>query len=207
MVKVKICGITEPAMAIEACLAGADAIGMVFYPPSSRYVDVGRAADVAAAMPPFVQRVGLFVDANPVLVEDILAKVELDLLQFHGSETAAYCDGFNKPYIKAIAMKPGMDVRAKMAEFPNARGFLLDTYDPGQPGGTGQSFNWGEFPANAGRPLVLAGGLTPDNVALAIRTCKPYAVDVSGGVEASKGKKSISLVRAFIRNAKSVEVM
>ena len=207
MIKVKICGITDPQMAIDACMAGADAIGLVFYPSSSRYVDPVCAASIAKAMPPFVQRVGLFVNAHRDEVLSILHQVELDLLQFHGDESAEYCDSFGKAYIKVIAMKSGTDVRMRMAEYPNAKGFLLDAYHPEQPGGTGQAFNWAEFPVDADKPLILAGGLTPDNVAEAIQSCQPYAVDVSGGVEASKGKKSIERIRAFIRNAKSIEVI
>lgn len=206
-VKVKICGITQPDDAIVACKAGADAIGLVFYRPSCRFVDVAAAKAIADAMPPFVQRVGLFVNASKAEVEAVLAQVDLDLLQFHGEETPEYCQSFQKAYIKALAMKQGLDVAATMAEYQYAKGFLLDTYHPQQPGGTGEAFNWELFPKNAQKPLVLAGGLTVANVQEAIKICQPYAVDVSGGVESQKGIKSTTLIRAFINKAKSVEVI
>lgn len=206
-VKVKICGISRLSDAIFACEAGADAIGLVFYKPSSRYVDIAMATTIADGMPPFVQRVGLFVNASVAEVRQILESVDLDLLQFHGDETAEYCESFKKAYIKAITMKSGLDIAGKMAEYPGAKGFLLDTYHPQQPGGTGEVFNWEHFPKTASKPLILAGGLTADNVQQAIQTCQPYAVDVSGGVEIDKGIKSTDKIRAFINKAKSIEVV
>jgi phosphoribosylanthranilate isomerase len=206
-VKVKICGITKLPDAIFACDAGADAIGLVFYKPSSRNVDIAMARAIADGMPPFVQRVGLFVNASAAEVRQVLENVDLDLLQFHGDEAPEYCESFNKAFIKAITMKPGLDITEKMAGYPGAKGFLLDTYHPQQPGGTGEVFNWEHFPKTANKPLILAGGLTAENVQHAIQICQPYAVDVSGGVEIDKGIKSTDKIRAFINKAKSIEVV
>ena len=206
IVRVKICGLTKPKDASAACIAGADAIGLVFYPPSSRYVDIQSAQVIAEVIPPFVQRVGLFVNASVEEVNSVLEHVSLDLLQFHGQESASYCASFNKPYIKAIAMKPNLNLNAVIAEHTQARGFLLDTYHPAKPGGTGESFNWDLFPKDVTKPLILAGGLHAENVQQAISTCKPYAVDVSGGVESQPGIKSIEKIKAFIKQAKSIEI-
>jgi phosphoribosylanthranilate isomerase len=203
-VKVKICGITRAEDAVVAALAGADAIGLVFYPPSSRCVSLNQAQQIAAATPPFVQRVALFVDASAAEVREVLEHIDIDLLQFHGDETPAYCEQFNKAYIKALPMRPDVDVVAQMATYPAAKGFLLDTYRPGVPGGTGETFNWQDFPRNCDKPLILAGGLTAENVRQAINTCVPYAVDVSGGVEIQRGVKSAELIKAFIDQAKSI---
>lgn len=203
----KICGLTTVNDAVAACVAGADAIGLVFYQPSCRYVDNAKAALIADAMPPFVQRVGLFVNASEAEVKAVLAQVDLDLLQFHGDETAEYCESFGKAYIKAFSMKPNIDIAARMASFKRAKGFLLDTYHPDHPGGTGEIFNWNEFPSAINKPLVLAGGLHIGNIQEAIQVCRPYAVDVSGGVESAKGVKSIAKIQAFIEKAKSVEVV
>ncbi|SDZ90346.1 phosphoribosylanthranilate isomerase [Microbulbifer marinus] len=201
--QVKICGITNIEDATAAVAAGADALGLVFYPSSPRHVDVDTAATIAAAVPPFVTLTGLFVDAAAADVEAVLTKVPLNLLQFHGRETAQYCEQFRRPYIKALRMKDGLDVHAAMDGHPRARGFLLDAYRPGVPGGTGETFDWQRVPQDSGRAIVLAGGLQPDNVALAIAAARPQAVDVSGGVEASPGKKDPQKVAAFIRAAKN----
>ncbi len=204
--RVKICGLTDPSLARAAADAGADAIGLVFYPPSKRYVDIAVAKIIADAIPPFVQRVGLFVDETKAQVERTLADVSLDLLQFQGNESPEYCESFGVPYVKALSMKPGVDIVGLMDTFPNARGFLLDTYHPDKPGGVGEAFDWQMFPTYDRKPLILAGGLNADNVQDAIRTCQPYAVDVSGGVEAAPGIKSVEKMQAFVRNAKSIEV-
>lgn len=201
--RVKICGITNSEDALLAAEAGADALGLVFYAQSPRCVNAEQAAAIAAAAPPFVTLVGLFVDADAAQVEQVLTKVPLNLLQFHGAENATYCEQFRRPYIKALRMKPGLDLEAAMAEHVNARGFLLDAYRPGVPGGTGERFDWRRVPQHSGRQIILAGGLTADNVAEAIAVARPQAVDVSGGVEASPGKKDPRKVRAFIRAAKS----
>lgn len=201
-VRVKICGITRSEDAVQAVAAGADALGLVFYERSSRAVDLGGALAISAAAGPFVTLVGLFVDAEPERVASVLAQVPLQLLQFHGDESAAYCEAFERPYIKAIRMRPGVDLDVLMAAHPKAQGFLLDAYRPGLPGGTGETFDWQRVPRNSNRPIVLAGGLTPDNVAEAVAQTQPYAVDVSGGVEASAGQKDAYKVKTFIENAK-----
>lgn len=200
--QVKICGITTSEDARDAVAAGADALGLVFYAKSPRSVTAEQAAVIARAVPPFVTLVGLFVDAASAEVEDILARVPLNLMQFHGSESADDCEQFRRPYIKALRMKDDLDVLAAMAGHPAARGFLLDAYRPGVPGGTGESFDWQRVPRGSGQQIVLAGGLTPDNVARAIDEARPQAVDVSGGVEISPGHKDPHKVAAFIRAAK-----
>ncbi|CAA0107370.1 N-(5'-phosphoribosyl)anthranilate isomerase [BD1-7 clade bacterium] len=205
--RVKICGLTDENAARMAASAGADAIGLVFYPPSKRYVTTSQAASIASAIPPFVQRVGLFVNETKEAVERIKDTVQLDLLQFQGGESPEYCESFNFPYIKALQMKPGVDITESFKAFPNARAFLLDTYHPDQHGGIGETFNWDEFPDYSDKPLILAGGLNPDNVQDAIKACQPYAVDVSSGVESGPGIKSTEKMQAFVRSAKSIEVM
>ncbi|MBI5041254.1 MAG: phosphoribosylanthranilate isomerase [Gammaproteobacteria bacterium] len=197
--RVKICGITRPEDGLEAARLGADAIGLAFYAPRPRAVSVGRAAEIAACLPPFVTRVGLFVDALPAEIEAVLAAVPLDLLQFHGDETEAECVRFGYPYLKAVSMRPDRDVVAALRAYPSANGFLLDAYHPAVPGGSGESFDWRRVPTDRPRPIVLAGGLTPDNVADAVRAVRPYAVDVSSGVEAAKGIKDVTKMAEFIR--------
>lgn len=203
--RVKICGITRAEDALEAARLGADAIGLVFYPPSPRAVTPAQAAEVVRELPPFVTRVGLFVNAER---EDIAAAIEtaqLDLLQFHGDESPAACRGHGRPWIKALRMAPEMDVAAQMARYPDAQGILLDAWRPGVPGGTGETFDWDRIPAQRPRPLILAGGLAPENVAGAIRRVRPWAVDVSGGVERAKGIKDADRMAAFIREVMNVE--
>ncbi|MCK7595780.1 phosphoribosylanthranilate isomerase [Microbulbifer sp. CAU 1566] len=201
--RVKICGITCVEDALLAVDAGADALGLVFYPSSPRNVSLDQAAEIARAVSPFVVLTGLFVDAHPQQLEQVLEQVPLNLLQFHGDETAPYCRQFRRPYIKALRMKPELDPVEAMAAYPDARGILLDAYRKGVPGGTGDTFDWQRVPQNSGRPIILAGGLNPDNVAQAILSAGPDAVDVSGGVEAAPGKKDARKVRAFIRAARS----
>lgn len=187
---------------MQAALLGADAIGLVFYAPSPRAVTVERAAEIAAALPPFVTRVGLFVDALPAEVQAVLAAVRLDLLQFHGEETEADCLRFDYPYLKAISMRPGRDIAAALASYPSANGFLLDAFHPAVPGGSGESFDWGRVPTERPRPIVLASGLHAGNVAEAVRQVRPYAVDVSSGVEAAKGIKDVIKMAEFIRGVR-----
>ncbi|WP_371366064.1 phosphoribosylanthranilate isomerase [Pseudomonas sp. QL9] len=201
-VRIKICGITRVEDALAAAEAGADAIGLVFYPKSPRAVSVQQARQILAALPPFVSSVGLFVNASRCELGEILDAVPLDMLQFHGDESAADCSGYHKPYLKALRVKAGDDIAAKAAEYPAASGILLDTYVEGVPGGTGAAFDWSLIPEQMPRPLVLAGGLTAENVAAAIRQVRPYAVDVSGGVEASKGIKDAAKIRAFIQQCR-----
>lgn len=197
--RVKICGITRPEDGLRAALLGADAIGLVFYAPSPRAVSPERAAEIAASLPPFVTRVGLFVNAAPAEIEAVLAAVRLDLLQFHGDETEADCSRFGHPYLKALNMRPELDVTKAMQAYPGASGFLLDAYHPAVPGGSGESFDWDRVPVERPRPIVLAGGLHPGNVVEAVRRVRPYAVDVSSGVEAAKGIKDPAKLAEFIR--------
>ncbi|MCH8543283.1 MAG: phosphoribosylanthranilate isomerase [Alcanivorax sp.] len=204
--RVKICGITRADDALAAARAGADAIGLVFYGPSPRAVTAEQAAAICAVLPPFVTTVGLFVDATEAEVAAVLSRVPLDLLQFHGDETPEYCRRFDTPWIKALAMRDGLDVAACATRYAGARGLLLDAWVPGVPGGTGEVFDWARIPDALPMPVVLAGGLTPDNVAQAIARVQPWAVDVSGGVEARdasgdalRGIKSAEAMKAFIQ--------
>jgi phosphoribosylanthranilate isomerase len=198
-VRVKICGITRLEDALAAAQNGADAIGFVFDSGSPRFVTGERAADIAAALPPFVTKTGLFVDADAGFVRRMLEQVPLDLLQFHGEEKADYCGRFRRPYIKSVAMDGSVDVSAVATVYADASALLLDASVAGVPGGTGQQFDWKLVPADAGVPIVLAGGLTPENVAEAIATVRPYAVDVSSGVEREKGIKDAARIEAFMR--------
>lgn len=195
--RVKICGITRVADALDAIALGADALGFVFYAPSPRAVSAQTVQNIVAQLPPFVSTVGLFVDATPQEVQNVLAQVPLSLLQFHGDETNEYCQQFGVPWIKALRMEPDSDILAKIAEYPQAQGILLDAWHPHLKGGTGQTFDWRHWP-HSDKALILAGGLTPENVTEAIHFTKPYAVDVSGGVEASKGIKEFTLLQAFM---------
>lgn len=203
-VRVKICGITSVADARTAVNAGADAIGLVFYAPSPRCVDLAQARSIALAVGPLVTTVGLFVNAEADFIERVLAGVPLNLLQFHGDETPEDCARWQRPYLKALRMRPGFDAGAELARYSGASGVLLDAYRPGVPGGTGETFDWQRFPREAERPLVLAGGLTPDNVARAVAQTHARAVDVSGGVESAPGRKDPDKVYAFIAQAKQI---
>jgi phosphoribosylanthranilate isomerase len=187
---------------LAAAAAGADAIGLVFYPRSPRAVTIEQARAIIAALPPFVTTVGLFVDASRCELGEILDAVPLDLLQFHGDESAADCEGHNRPYIKALRVKAGDDIAAQIESYANASGVLLDTFVAGVPGGTGLAFDWSLVPRGLKRPIILAGGLTAENVRCAIDQVQPYAVDVSGGVEVSKGIKDSEKIRAFMRAVK-----
>lgn len=204
MTRVKICGITNQEDALAACHAGADALGFVFYEPSPRHVEAAVAKTILAALPPFVTSVGLFVNATADFIQSVLDQVPLDLLQFHGDETEPDCSCWGRPYIKAIRMQEGTDLAAQCQTYHSSRGILLDTFVAGQPGGTGLTFNWQSVPEGLSKPIVLAGGLEPSNVADAIRQVQPWAVDVSGGVEAAKGKKDNALMQAFITGVHSV---
>ena len=197
-VRVKICGITRVDDAIAAERAGADAIGLVFYPPSSRNVALEPAAEIAAASGAFTTTVGLFVNPEPAELERVLASVRLERLQFHGDESEDFCRQFGIPYLKALRMRPGADLAALAAEYPSAGGILLDSYKPGVAGGTGETFDWTLIPDSLRSSIILAGGLNPDNVATAIQQVRPAAVDVSGGVESAPGIKSEDRIRAFI---------
>ncbi|MBQ0812170.1 phosphoribosylanthranilate isomerase [Roseovarius sp.] len=196
-VRVKICGITRVEDAQIAVAAGTHSLGFVFYEPSPRYIEPYMAAEIISAIPPFVTTTALFVDADSAYVREVIAMTKVDLLQFHGEEPPEYCEQFDRPYIKALRMKPGIDLIQQAEYYSSARAMLLDAYKPGIPGGTGESFEWSMIP-DALRPhIILAGGLTPDNVMQAIQKVMPYAVDISGGVEASKGIKDIHKIKYF----------
>jgi len=197
--RVKICGITRPEDALVAVDLGVDALGLVFYAPSPRNVTIATAADVARQIPAFVSVVGLFVNAEPSFVEEVIANVGLSLLQFHGDETPEDCERFGLPYIKAIRVKADTNLVQYARDFTSAKALLLDTYTEGVAGGTGQMFDWNLIPSALPKPVILAGGLQANNVAQAIRQVKPYAVDVSGGVEATKGIKDAQKIAAFMQ--------
>lgn len=202
MTRIKICGITRVEDALAAARAGADAIGLVFHAASPRAVSIEQARTIVKALPPFVTTVGLFVDAAEETIRSVLDQVPLDLLQFHGDEPDTFCQRFARPYIKAVRVRPGDDLDALAANWPGASGILLDSYKPGVPGGTGETFDWSMIPAQRSWTLVLAGGLQSQNVGQAIDLTAPWAVDVSGGVEATKGIKDIDKINAFIHEVK-----
>ena len=203
--RVKICGITREEDAEAAVENGVDAIGFVFYEPSPRHITVGRAAVIARLLPPFVTTVALFVNADEVTIASVVDQVGVDLLQFHGQECPDYCAGHRRPWVRAVRVKPETDLLAVQSEFAAARGLLLDAYRPGVPGGTGETFDWDRIPAELAPRIVLAGGLSPENVGDAVRRVRPYAVDVSGGVEAAKGIKDRQKIKAFIEEVRSAE--
>lgn len=203
--RVKICGITQKQDAAFCARSGADAIGLVFYGPSPRAVTTEQAVEIVDSLPPFITTVGLFVDADKNDVNEVLAKVKLDCLQFHGSEDVAYCEQFDRPYIKAIRMAEDTNIEALAKEYKSASALLLDTYVADVPGGTGQSFNWERVPEICSKPIILAGGLTSANVGEAVKIAKPYAVDVSGGVEQSKGIKDAAKIEKFIHEVENVD--
>ena len=196
--RVKICGITSVNDAIFAVNAGADAIGLVFYAPSPRFVTIEQAQQIVAAIPPFVSVVALFVNALSTEIKTVLAQVRIDIVQFHGDETRTDCEQIKLPYYKAIRVKADTNLLQYEAEFSSAKALLLDTYSDVAFGGTGQVFDWGLVPQNLTKPVILAGGLTAENVALGIKQVRPYAVDVSGGVEQSKGVKDVAKIAAFM---------
>ena len=196
--RVKICGITRVEDAKAVVDAGADALGLVFYDPSPRSVTIQQAADICQAVPAFVTVTALFVDASAEHVNNVLSQVPVDLLQFHGDELPEYCSSFGRPYIKVIRVRDGLDVPALAKQYACSRALLLDAYRPGVPGGTGETFDWGLIPENLDLPVILAGGLNPDNIESAVTQVRPFAVDVSGGVEAAKGIKDSQLINQFI---------
>lgn len=203
--RVKICGITRFEDGLAAVRAGADAIGLVFYPPSPRAVTPKIAAEIVARLPPFVTTTGLFVDHSREEIETVLEQVPLDLLQFHGHETPEQCEGHGRPWIKALRMHDGIDLHREREHYPNAAGLLLDAYRKGVPGGTGEAFDWRRIPADLAGEIILAGGLNGENIEQAIETVRPYAVDVSGGVEASKGIKSPQKIESFMRGVQRAD--
>ena len=203
--RVKICGITRAGHARAAAEAGADAIGLVFYEPSPRFVTCAQARAVCAALPPLVSVVGVFVNPVPHEVEAVVDRLPVDLLQFHGEESRELCAGTGKPYVKAVRVRTRDDVVTAAARYPDARALLLDTHHDALWGGTGASFDWRVVPDDVEHPVVLAGGLTPDNVGDAIRLVRPFAVDVSGGVESAPGEKDARSIERFIKEVASAE--
>ncbi|MEF3192932.1 MAG: phosphoribosylanthranilate isomerase [Halothiobacillaceae bacterium] len=202
--RIKICGITRPEDALEAARLGADAVGLVLYAPSPRAVDVVRAARIRDVLPPFVQPVALFVDPSEAEVEAVLKLIPEVMLQFHGSETPAFCASFGRPYLKALPMGKGGDPGNEAARHVRACGFVLDSHDAGGVGGSGQVFDWSTIPS-LDRPIVLAGGLRPENVGEAVRHVRPWAVDVSSGVERAPGIKDPARMAAFINEVRHAD--
>lgn len=203
--RVKICGITRPEDALVAAECGVDAIGLVFYPKSPRYVDAEQAKIIIAALPPFVTTVGLFMDTQADDIYLVVKSVPLDCLQFHGDECPADCGRYDLPYIKAVAMQGGMDYALYTASYPDAAGFLLDSHRTGQAGGTGKTFDWSQIPKKQDKPLILAGGLRPDNVAEAISQVQPYGIDLSSGVESSPGVKDAAKIQNLMKEVRRVD--
>ncbi|MCD4486755.1 phosphoribosylanthranilate isomerase [Chromobacterium vaccinii] len=202
VVRIKICGITRPEDGAEAARLGADAVGLVFYDKSPRNVSIEQARAVITALPPFVSVVALFVNPEREWVERVLAGCAIDVLQFHGEESAEFCRAFHRPYLKAVRVKPGVDLLEWAGRYPDARGLLTDAFVEGAHGGTGATFDWTLLPDDLPLPLILSGGLDEQNIIEAVRRVKPAAVDVSSGVEASKGIKSAARMAAFISGAR-----
>lgn len=205
LVRIKICGLRSPEQALAAVSAGADAIGLNFYAASPRSVEVAVARHICDVLPPFVSSVGLFVNAPAELVATVLDAVPLQMLQFHGDEDEAYCEQWRRPYLKVLRMREDLDTGAAMMAYASAAGIMLDSYRRGMPGGTGEVFDWDRIPRQRPRPLVLAGGLTAANVGQAIRRVRPWAVDVSGGVEQEPGVKDPAAMEAFVRAVRAAE--
>jgi phosphoribosylanthranilate isomerase len=197
--RVKICGITRVEDALAAVNAGADAIGLVFYAGSPRFVTIAQAQNIVAKIPPFVSMVGLFVNASKTEIESVLSQVHLDTLQFHGDELPHDCEQINLPYYKAIRVKADTNLVQYAQQYHTARALLLDAFSEAAMGGTGQTFDWNLIPANLPKPIILAGGLNAKNIGKAIRQVNPYAVDVSGGVEITKGIKDAGKIAAFMQ--------
>lgn len=200
--RIKICGIREPEMALHAARAGADAVGVVFHRPSPRYVTPEEAARVARALPPYVMAVGLFVNLPAEEVRSILSQVPLQMLQFQGDEPAEFCESFGVPFVRAVRMEAGTDLLEYARRFSRARALLLDAHVPGLAGGTGRTFDWKGVPRSLPIPAILSGGLTIENVGRAVREVKPWAVDVSSGVEAERGVKDPRKIEEFIRSVR-----
>lgn len=197
MTRVKFCGLTRADDVALAVSSGADALGFVFYEPSSRYVTIAVACELTKAVPAFVTRVGLFVNAEPKRVVEAFQKARLNLIQYHGDESPEYCESIGLPYIKAFRVQPETEILSEMERYPQASGFLLDAYVKGQPGGTGERFDWGLIP-KTDRPIILAGGLTPENAKDAIDSVAPWALDVSGGIEVEPGRKDPDKMARFM---------
>jgi phosphoribosylanthranilate isomerase len=203
--RVKICGITRPGDGVAAAHAGADAIGLVFYPKSPRYLSAERAVEIRDALPPFVQTVALFVNADAAQIAQVLGRVRPSMLQFHGEETAEFCAQFGTPFVKACRIRPGVDALQYLQPFSRAAAWLVDSFVP-EYGGVGESFDWSLVPRGLARPLILSGGLDAKNVAGAIRAVRPWGVDVSSGVESAKGIKDAGKMAAFVAEARNADV-
>ncbi len=203
--RVKICGFTQVEQAVQAAWLGVDAIGLVFYPPSPRYVSIDQAQQIVRALPAFTTVVALFVDETPQKITEVLAHVPIDCLQFHGREAAQACRLYAKPYLKAVQVNAQVDVRQVAEQYFDAAGLLLDAYHPQTKGGIGEVFDWALIPAQLPLPIILAGGLSVVNIENAIRTVKPYAVDVSSGVEIIKGVKDAAKMAAFLTQVNQVD--
>ncbi len=204
--RIKICGITREQDVQAVASSGADAFGLVFYEKSPRHVGLQQAAKLAQTVPPFMTVVGLFVNPSAEFVREALAQVQLDVLQFHGEEAPEFCAQFGRPYLKAIRVKTGVDLVQCASRYASAQGLLLDAYVEGTQGGTGESFDWALIPHDLPLPVILSGGLHAGNVAAAIRQVRPYAVDVSSGVEEAKGIKDAAKIAAFIKEVKNVDL-
>lgn len=203
--RVKICGITRVEDALAVSRYGVDAIGLVFYAKSPRNIEVHQALEICQELPAFVTVVALFKDADEAYVRSVISQLPIDLLQFHGAETESFCQQFEKPYIKAVGMSGQNDMAGFAKQFTSARGLLLDSHAIGEDGGSGHVFDWGVIPENIQGQIILAGGLTADNVANAISQVRPFAVDISSGVESSGGIKDEALIKAFMSEVKRVD--
>ncbi|MCI3952941.1 MAG: phosphoribosylanthranilate isomerase [Burkholderiales bacterium] len=203
---IKVCGVARVEDALAAAHHGAHAIGLVFYRPSPRYVAPALAREIIRTLPPFVTPVGLFVDATEAEVRETIALAPVGLLQFHGSESPAFCRQFALPYIKAIRVKAGTDLLQYARDYHDAKALLLDAFVEGTHGGTGQSFDWGLIPRTLPVPVVLSGGLDARNVAGAIQQVRPWAVDVSSGVESAPGIKDAGKIAAFVSGVRNADV-
>jgi len=206
MTRIKICGITRLEDALDAVHSGAHALGLVFYDKSPRHINLQQAAKLADAIPPFVTLVGLFVNASGSAVREVMQAVPLDVLQFHGEEEPEFCGQFDRPFLKAIRVKAGVNLVQYAVRYAGAQGLLLDAFVEGVPGGTGASFDWTLIPEGLPLPVVLSGGLHAGNVAEAIRQVRPYAVDVSSGVEERKGIKNAAKIAAFINEVNKIDI-
>ncbi|MGB1008287.1 MAG: phosphoribosylanthranilate isomerase [Thiolinea sp.] len=206
--RVKVCGITSVEDAEATVASGVDAIGLMFYPPSSRYLSIDKAAEILNSLPPFVSSVGLFLDAEKDFIRDVLSAVPVDTLQFHGSESPAFCRSFGRPYFKAVGMKGLLasgGFRAYADQYSDAHAILVDSHAPGAAGGTGEVFDWTQVPQDYSKPIILAGGLKPENVREAVTTTRVYAVDVSSGVESAPGIKDSERLQSFMREVRAAE--
>jgi len=202
--RIKICGITSVRDALIVSDSGADAIGLVFYPRSPRHVTIDQAAEIIDSVPPFVTTVALFLDAREDDIREVLSSMPVDLIQFHGDECPTDCGQYGRPYIKAVGMKGGVDVDAYASTYPDARGFLLDSHAVGEAGGTGERFDWSQMPSLT-KPVILAGGLNPENAGEAVRSARPFGLDVSSGVESEPGIKDSHKVRRFIDEVRKAD--